>query len=121
MKKLAVIEDYQKDNRIDFGFGFQNTLRDLVHLTGSEEDGSEGTSTQHMPQLLSLKQKLDLFEEKRLKFSAWTEVLKSLYFPAMPNRFESIPEAGEFTNDWLFDTSFADWLREKGGYYWIKG
>jgi hypothetical protein len=70
---------------------------------------------------LRLKEKLDLLEEERLTCEIWTQFLKSLYFEAIESRFEAIPEAGRFTNEWLFDTSFGDWLQRKGGYYWIKG
>lgn len=59
-----------------------------------------------------------------------TSILKSLQYPAMSNRYESLTEAHPDTFEWalsnsghgqLAETNLATWLRTGSGIYWISG
>lgn len=51
-------------------------------------------------------------------------LVKSLEFPSIYHRLDSIEEAHEGTLGWLFDpkkTGFVNWLRKGNGTFWLSG
>lgn len=69
-------------------------------------------------------------EEAKLRHSVGRDLLKSLWFQTITDRYEEIAEAHKRTFEWIFQDSpyeearwsnFAHWLSQGDGLYWIQG
>jgi hypothetical protein len=110
---------------------------DIVMLNEREE--SAQNSTMNLFQLDSsatfLREKYSLFkdpleEEESLRKSVSIQILNSLLFSTINDRYERVAEAHERTFEWIYNDSpfeetywsnFADWLQHGDGLYWIQG
>jgi hypothetical protein len=63
--------------------------------------------------------------EERAKKTIATQMIGSLIFPTMKDRYDEIPEAHRKTFRWILEDSkkndFVKWLQSGAGIYWING
>jgi hypothetical protein len=52
------------------------------------------------------------------------QIVNSLYFEGIQNRYQSVPKSHQETFECVFDsatTPFSDWLATGGGVFWVAG
>ncbi|KAM0703614.1 hypothetical protein Q7P35_009553 [Cladosporium inversicolor] len=68
--------------------------------------------------------KLILLSEHVVSTQKSTDILRSLQFPLMYDRYRLIKERHQHTLSWIFDTTaspFTNWLEQDNGAFWISG
>lgn len=119
-QNLACInETYHADTstRFDQVKQTQNQVVQPVSTTQSNEHSM-------LAQLSELRSQLYLLECRRAIKKKQMQILESLHFPSLRQRWAQIHDAHDDTNTWLFDReqiTFLDWLETGKSVYWIYG
>ena len=119
MVGLTVLRLTQGNLGIGYDSSLDVTEKDIAELTSATE-----TSPYTPNQLKTLKQRLTEFSEEYNTRRTSSQIIQSLNFVELRQRYQRIPETERFTNSWLFDrakTGFLDWLESGTGIFWISG
>jgi hypothetical protein len=121
MSKLGEIETMAKEHGMNHAHKLSSIRENILHLTTDNVNSGQASVTDSTRIRSQLKQSLDQLEKERMVCDERNKIIQSLYFTEIDTRWDQIMNAEKFTNEWLFDTSIKDWLREQDGYYMIHG
>lgn len=82
------------------------------------------SNTEFHAEVETLREDLEKMEAVAKKSRVQTQFIKSLYFKEIQRRWNSIINADERTNAWLYDsgTKFATWLKADGrSVFYVNG
>ncbi|KAI9932532.1 hypothetical protein AWENTII_005169 [Aspergillus wentii] len=116
LSEIKALGNEHKKLNVNYCSKLDDLRNTIISLTEADDNIPE--------RLESLKNDLIYLEKERKDRQREIEVIRSLHFHIIRRRWSEIKDAGQFTNDWLFDrskTTFLDWLESGDGIYWISG